>query len=393
MMKSSKKSIALFGATGSVGSSVIDIVRADRDRFDLTVLTAASNWKKLATLALEFLPRYVVIADERYYEKLSEALSGSGIDILTGEDGLITAAQIPVDLHVASIVGIAGLLPTYKAVECGYTVALANKEALVCAGSLMMQAAQRSGATILPLDSEHNAIFQSLEFDNKSAVSKIILTASGGPFREKSREDLLNVTVAEALAHPNWDMGAKISIDSATMANKALEVAEAYHLFNQPAENIEVVIHPQSIVHSMVEYSDGSVLAQMGAPDMRTPVAYCLNWPKRHKANTDRLDFSAAFNLDFYPPDLERFRMLGIMLDILNKNSTLGVNFNAANEVAVEAFLSEKIAFVDIEHTVSKVLENTNDPQITNIEDVLTLDLETRRIAYDIIKTLNEKAA
>ena len=390
---SRRKNIAIFGATGSVGGSVIDIVKQSPERFNVEVLTASSNWKALAKLALELGPKSVVIADERFYPELSDALQGRGIDILTGEDGLVTAAQYPVDLHVAAIVGIAGLMPTYKAIECGYTIALANKEALVCAGQLMMDAAKRSDATILPLDSEHNAIFQSLEYDNRSAVSKIILTASGGPFRDKTREDLANVTVAEALAHPNWDMGPKISIDSATMANKALEVAEAHHLFNVPADKIEVVIHPQSIVHSMVEYVDGSILAQMGAPDMRTPVAHCLNWPKRFPANTDKLDFKKVIDLQFRPVDFGRFKMLGIMFEIIKNNSLMSVVFNAANEAAVEAFLSKKIEFLGIEDVVEHVLSKAPVVSILNIEDVFALDLETRRIAYDIIKTVNKDAA
>lgn len=383
------KSLAIFGATGSVGDSVIDIVKQFPEKFDVKVLTASKNWEKLAQLAHDLKPEHVVIADETFYPMLRDALAGVPVNILTGDDGLVTAAQMPVDLHVAAIVGIAGLRPTYEAVKCGYNIALANKESLVCAGSFIKEAARVSGAEILPMDSEHNAIFQVLEPENRSRLSRIILTASGGPFRERSRAELADVTVKQALAHPNWEMGAKISIDSATMANKALEVAEAYHLFDLQPDQIDVVIHPQSVVHSMVEYQDGSILAQMGASDMRVPVGYCLFWPERGVFRSDKLDLQSRLDLHFSSIDFERFSMVKVVFDILNDNKDKMIVFNASNEVCVEAFLQQKIGFLDIEYIVQSCVEKINVLDISSLEDVFALDLETRQFAYDIIKNKN----
>lgn len=386
------KTLAIFGATGSIGDSTLEIISSQPDRFDIKVLTAHSNWEKLAKIARKFQPETVVLADEDHFPKLQDALKDTSINVLAGKDALNDAAQIDVDLHIAAIVGIAGLEPIFAAVGAGNNIALANKEALVCAGHLLLAEAQKYNVDILPVDSEHNAIFQVFENENRPALSKVILTASGGPFRTKTRAELRSVSRDQALKHPNWSMGAKISIDSATMANKSLEMLEAVYLFNLKPHELEVVIHPQSIIHSMVEYTDGSVLAQLGAPDMKTPIGYALNWPNRADIPSNRLSFAEAMNFDFYPMDEDRFLTVKMMREIIRTDLQRGIIFNAANEIAVDAFLKQKIAFLEIEPMIQTCLERVDMPKIGNIEDVLALDLETRAIAHDIIKDNRQTA-
>lgn len=380
------KTLSIFGATGSIGTNTLDIVRAYPEKYDVRVLTAHSNWKKLAEQAREFTPEIVVLSNEKYLDDLKSELPGTYVKVCGGSAALLDAAEIKVDLHIAAIVGIAGLAPIFKAVNTGIDIALANKEALVCAGHLLLDSARRNNVNILPVDSEHNAIFQVFETRNRHALSKVILTASGGPFRTKTRDDLKSVTRDQALKHPNWSMGAKISIDSATMANKALEMIEAVYLFDLKPHELDVVIHPQSIIHSMVEYQDGSVLAQLGAPDMKTPIGYALNWPERGAVNSERMNFKNVLSFDFYPVDIQRFKAIKMMQNIIDGDMRCAIIFNAANEVAVEAFLEQKIAFLEIEPMIGQCLEKLAVPDIANIEDIYALDLETRSVAHNIMK-------
>ena len=381
------KRLSIFGATGSIGTSSLDIVRFQPDLFQIEVLTGHSRWEALCDLALEFHPNVVVIGKPEFYADVKTRLDKTGIIVLAGEEGLVEAAELPCDIHIAAIVGLAGLAPTFHAVKKGYTIALANKEALVCAGDLLLHEAKVSNCTILPVDSEHNAIFQVLENKNRSAVERVILTASGGPFRTRTRESLQDVQVSDALKHPNWSMGAKISIDSATMANKALEMVEAVYLFNLEPKELDVVIHPQSIVHSMVEYCDGSILAQMGAHDMRTAIGYALNWPDRKAIGGKRLDLLQCGELSFHDVDTQRFPAIRMMREIIRTDLRHGIVFNAANEIAVEAFLKQKIAFLSIEAIIGRCLDAIVPDQVKALKDVYALDLETRRFADDIIKS------
>ncbi|MEO8559121.1 MAG: 1-deoxy-D-xylulose-5-phosphate reductoisomerase, partial [Rhodospirillales bacterium] len=340
--KSKPRRITILGATGSVGCSTIDLVERHRDNYEVEALTANSNVELLAEQARRLRARVAVVADAGKYKDLREALSGSGIEAAAGPQALVEAAERPADWVMAAIVGAAGLAPTLAAIRRGVSIGLANKECLVCAGALMMQAVRNHGATLLPVDSEHSAIFQVFDFDQPERVERIVLTASGGPFRNWSLADMARATPAQAVAHPNWDMGAKISIDSATMMNKGLEIIEAHHLFPVPAERIEVVVHPQSVIHSMVAYIDGSVLAQLGTPDMRTPIAYALGWPKRMEAPSSRLDFSTLTALTFEKPDLTRFPALRLAREALAMGAYGPAVLNAANEQGVAAFMAAR---------------------------------------------------
>ncbi|MBO6503686.1 MAG: 1-deoxy-D-xylulose-5-phosphate reductoisomerase [Kordiimonadaceae bacterium] len=382
------KSISILGATGSVGASTVDLVRRNPDRFAIKALTANSNVNALAALAREFSAEVAVIADETLYSDLKEALAGTAVTALCGTEGLIAAAEVSCDLVMAAIVGAAGLRPTLAAVRQGKTIALANKECLVCAGELFMQEAEKSGARILPVDSEHNAIYQVFDFERATTVEKIILTASGGPFWQKRTDCLKNVTPAEAVAHPNWDMGQKISVDSATMMNKGLEVIEAFHLFPVQKDQIEVVIHPQSVIHSMVQYNDGSVLAQLGSPDMRTPIAYALAWPDRIDAPVPSLSLPELAQLTFAEPDLEKFECLKLAMDALHEGGSAPLALNAANEVAVEAFLKEKIGFMDISSVVKATLDKIDMKAPHSLSNVFEQDQEARLIAQNLLTQL-----
>jgi len=377
------RSVTILGSTGSVGCSTIDLIERNPEGYVVEALTARRNVDRLAEQAKKLKPRYVAISDEDQYRALKAALSGTGIEIGAGEEAIVSAARRPADFVMAAIVGAAGLGPTLAAVNRGAMVGLANKECLVCAGSLMVDEISRNNAVLLPVDSEHNAIFQVFDFDRRESVDKLILTASGGPFRSFDREAMRSVTPAQAVAHPNWDMGAKISVDSATMMNKGLEIIEAHHLFDIPGERIDVLVHPQSVVHSMVAYVDGSVLAQLGTPDMRTPIAYALAWPTRMKAPQERLDLAAMGKLTFEAPDTERFPALRLAREVLKNGGSAPTVLNAANEIAVEGFLAGRIGFLEIAAIVEDVLIGFSHGAMNSLDDVRTYDTEARRIASD----------
>ena len=381
-----KRKLAILGATGSIGKSTLDLVEREPDRFEVTAVTAATNVDALAQIARRTGARLAVIADEERLPGLHEHLAGTGCRAAAGEQALIEAASGEAELVIAAIVGCAGLRPTMAAVEAGRTVALANKEALVTAGALMTDAAIRSGATLLPIDSEHNAIFQCLAGSRREFVSRIILTASGGPFRTASAETLFAVTPAQAVAHPNWSMGAKISVDSATMMNKGLELIEAHHLFGLPSSRVDVVIHPQSVIHSMVEFVDGSTLAQLGSPDMRIPIAYALAWPERMETPAQRLDLAAIARLDFEAPDLERFPALRLAREALEAEGAAPIVLNAANEIAVASFLADQIGFTDIPRLVEDALAEARFDAPHSIRDVLEIDRVTRERVRAMMK-------
>ncbi|WP_193180170.1 1-deoxy-D-xylulose-5-phosphate reductoisomerase [Nisaea sediminum] len=378
MQDSDRKSVSILGATGSVGGSTVDLLLANPERFSVEALTGGRNVARLAELARALRPEFVAIADPSCYGALKEALSGSGIEVAAGDKAVCEAAARPADWVMAAIVGCAGLLPTLTAVRRGATVALANKECLVSAGDIMMREVAAAGATLLPVDSEHNAIFQVFEQDRREAIEKIVLTASGGPFREASLVEMANKSPAEAVAHPRWDMGAKISVDSATMMNKGLEVIEAAHLFALPEDRIDVLVHPESIIHSLVAYRDGSVLAQLGTPDMRTPISYALAWPDRMPTNVRPLDLSEIATLTFSAPDMARFPALALARAALRSGGAMPAVLNAGNEIAVEGFLSGKLGFTGIAELVEEVMEAVDPAAPDTIDDVIGLDREIR---------------
>ena len=372
-----RRGIAILGATGSIGKSTLDLVEREPQRFQVEAVTAGTNAAALADIARRTGARLAVIADEQQYSELQSMLAGTDCRAAAGSEGLIEAAT-SADFVIAAIVGCAGLQPTMAAVEAGATVALANKEALVTAGALMTDAAAASGATLLPVDSEHNAIFQCLAGNRKQDVSRIILTASGGPFRAASAETIANATPAQAVAHPNWSMGAKISVDSATLMNKGLELIEASYLFGLPSERLDIVVHPQSVIHSMVEYVDGSVLAQLGSPDMRIPIASALAWPERMATPAVKLNLASIGSLDFEAPDLQRFPALRIAREALEAGGAAPIVLNAANEIAVESFLAGSIRFPDIAGLVQTTLDKAKFDTPRSIGDVLVIDRVTR---------------
>jgi 1-deoxy-D-xylulose-5-phosphate reductoisomerase len=373
-----RRKLAILGATGSIGKSTLDLVERSPERFEVVAVTAATNVDALANVARRTDARLAVVADETRLRDLQELLVGTRCRAAAGEDALIEAAAGEAELVIAAIVGCAGLRPVMAAVDAGKTVALANKEALVTAGELMTEAAARAGATLLPVDSEHNAIFQCLAGGRTEDVSRIILTASGGPFRTASAEVIGAATPAQAVAHPNWSMGAKISVDSATLMNKGLELIEAHFLFGLPSERIDIVIHPQSVIHSMVEFVDGSVLAQLGTPDMRIPIAYALAWPERLETPAQRLDLAAIARLEFEAPDVTRFPALRLAREALERGGAAPIVLNAANEVAVATFLAGAIRFTDIVKAVEEALADSNLSAPSSIEDVLEIDRHTR---------------
>jgi len=373
--------VTILGSTGSVGCNTADLLERHRDRFEVEALTANRNPERLAEQARTLGARFAAIADPAHYPALKAALSGSGIEVACGKDALIEAAERPSDWVMAGIVGAAGLAPTLAAVRRGAIVGLANKEVLVCAGALFMKEVACSGATLLPVDSEHNAIWQCFDLDRADTIERIILTASGGPFRERSFEEMREVTPQQAVAHPNWSMGAKISVDSETMMNKGLELIEAHHLFRLPPDRIDIVVHPQSIVHGAVVYRDGSVLAQLGSPDMRTPIAYALAWPGRIEAPTKRLDLPAIGRLTFEPPDELRFPALRIAREALLRGGGHPTVLNAANEIAVYAFLEGRIGFLEIADIVERTLELIAADNLATLDDVHNFDMEAREVA------------
>jgi 1-deoxy-D-xylulose-5-phosphate reductoisomerase len=386
------RSLSIFGATGSVGLSTLDLVRQHRGAYRIIALTANSGAADLAKLAIEFDAEIAVVADENAYSALKAALAGTNITAAAGEDALIAAAQMGADWTMAAIVGCAGLKPTLAAIEMGKTVALANKEALVSAGAMMMAAVARTGATLLPVDSEHNAIFQCLAGGRIDQVRKITLTASGGPFRTFTLDQMRSVTPAQAVAHPNWDMGAKISVDSATMMNKGLELIEAHHLFPVGLDNIDILVHPQSVIHSMVEFADRSTLAQLGSPDMRIPIASALAWPERITTNCTPLDLTKIARLDFEAPDYSRFPALMLARSAIQDGGAKPAILNAANEIAVAAFLAGQIGFLDIAALCQAVLEQFCPAAPVSLDDLFSIDADARHYATQCTKEIPNAA-
>ena len=391
------KTLTILGATGSIGQSTLDVVRQHRGRFMIEALVANANVERLAADAREMGARLAVTADPSRYRELQDALFGTGIEVAAGPEAVIEAASRPADMVMAAIVGVAGLAPTLAAVEARNTILLANKECLVSAGELFMARAKALSVPVVPVDSEHNAIMQCFERENARAVEKITLTASGGPFRERPPETLRDVTPEEALDHPNWDMGAKVTIDSATLMNKGLELMEAYHLYPVGTHQLEAIIHPQSIVHSLVSYADGSVLAQLGTPDMRTPIAVALAWPERIGTNVRRLDLAALGRLTFEPIDEERFPAPSLALAALERGGSAGAILNAANEVAVEAFLARRLPFTEIVPLAARVLEAAERSgairPLTGLDDVGAADAFARETARALLGAASSHAA
>ncbi len=379
-----KKKISILGSTGSIGTSALDVVGRYPDRFDVVALAEGHDVDLLAKQIETFSPKVVSVRDDDARQKLKEKCSAN-VEILSGLDGVSAVATIDdAEIVLSAIVGAIGMRPTYEAICAGKTIALANKESLVAAGQLMMDAVKSSGKKLLPVDSEHSAIFQSMEGHRTEDVKKIILTASGGPFRDYAG-DLAKVTVAEALKHPNWSMGQKITIDSATMMNKGLEVIEAHWLFNLPEDKIDVVVHPESIVHSMVEYKDDAVIAQLAKPDMRGPIAYALAYPERIESHVSSIEWGKLNKLTFFAPDDDRFPMLGLAREAIRSGGSTAALMNAANEIAVAAFLEEKIGFLDIYRVVKTAMEKHTSVKMNSIDDVLAVDREGRRLAQENI--------
>jgi 1-deoxy-D-xylulose-5-phosphate reductoisomerase len=384
---SSKKRVAIYGSSGSIGTQTLEVIKANHDLFEVEILTAHTNVDLLITQALEFNPNAVVIGDEKLYDKLKSALSNTHIKVFAGEKALEEVAEFDsYDIMIAAIVGFAGLKPTLKAIEKGKVIALANKETLVVAGDIVMKKALENRAPIIPVDSEHSAIFQCLVGEANNPIEKIILTASGGPFFGKKPNFLVNVKRDHALQHPNWSMGAKISIDSATLMNKGLEMIEAKWLFNLNPDQIDVVIHPQSVIHSMVQFEDGSIKAQMGYPDMKLPIQYALGFPERIKNNFPRFNFKKYPSLSFDEPDYKTFRNLGLAIDALQSGGNKACVLNAANEIAVWAFLKNRIGFLDITAVVEKTMEKITFIQNPTLEEYFESDGEARNFAASMIK-------
>jgi 1-deoxy-D-xylulose-5-phosphate reductoisomerase len=387
-MSDAQRSITILGSTGSVGVNTVDLILREPERYPVMAITGNRNVALLAEQAKLLRPGFVAIADPSLYSELKDALAGMPVEIAAGPEAIIAAATMPSEWVMGAIVGAAGLSPTLAAIERGAMVGLANKECLVCAGSLLMRTLRRSGATLLPVDSEHSAIFQIFDFKQPERVEKITLTASGGPFRSLGANAMAHVTPEQAVAHPNWSMGAKISVDSATMMNKGLELIEAYHLFGLPEERIDIVVHPQSVIHSLVSYVDGSVLAQLGTPDMRTPIAVALAWPRRMAAPVARLDLAQVASLTFEAPDTVRFPALRLARAALRAGGGAPTILNAANEVAVQAFLTGRIGFLDIARSVESVLSTMNYREPETLEAVIAMDQEARRAARDALGRL-----
>ena len=380
------KRITILGATGSIGTSTLDLIERHPDGFEVVALTANSDVEGLAAAAKRVGAKRAVVADASRYDALKAALSGTGIEVAAGADAVCDAARMGADWTMAAIVGCAGLKPVMAAIENGGTLALANKEALVSAGEVMTRAVAAHDVTLLPVDSEHNAVFQCLDRTAPKGVARIILTASGGPFRERSLDEMRGITPEQAVAHPNWSMGAKISVDSATMMNKGLELIEAFHLFPVAADQLDILVHRQSVVHSMVEYIDGSVLAQMGSPDMRTPIAYALAWPDRMETPCERLDLAKVARLDFEAADPVRFPAIGLAREALREGGARPAILNAANEVAVAAFLDGRACFLEIAAIVADTLACYDPLAPDSLDAVLAIDAEARRIAGERVK-------
>lgn len=382
-----KKRIAIFGSTGSIGTQALEVIAANPNEFSAAILTAHTNEDLLIEQALKFKPGTVVIADDKKYKKVKDALSDSDIKVYAGEKALDeTAASDTYDIMLAAIVGYAGLMPTLSAIENGKSIALANKETLVIAGDIVMQRALEKKVAVIPVDSEHSAIFQCLVGEGRNKIEKVILTASGGPFLGKKPNYLVNVKRDHALQHPNWSMGAKVSIDSATLMNKGLEMIEAKWLFNLEPQQIEVVIHPQSIIHSLVQFEDGSLKAQMSLPDMKLPIQYALSFPQRIKSNFPRYNFKKPNTLTFEEPDLRTFRNLALAKEALNRGGNLPCILNAANEIAVFAFLKNRLSFLDMTAMVEKTMEKINYIENPTLDQYFESDAEARNFAASLIQ-------
>jgi 1-deoxy-D-xylulose-5-phosphate reductoisomerase len=379
------RSLTILGATGSVGSQTLDLVARNPGRWQVEALTAGSDVAGLVSAAKACGARFVAIADAAKGEALKAALAGTGIESGAGESALVDAAARDAEIVITAIVGAAGLPPTMAAVKRGAQIGIANKETLVCAGPVVTAAAAAHGATLLPVDSEHNAIFQVFPHDDPAQVERVILTASGGPFRTRSRDEMRGVSVADACKHPTWSMGAKISIDSATLMNKGLELIEAAQLFPVDVERLDVIVHPQSVIHSMVEYVDGSVLAQLGSPDMRIPIAYAMGWPERIATPAARLDLAAIANLSFEKPDLERFPCLALAWAAMRAGGSAPCILNAANEIAVAAFIAGQAGFLDIDAIVAETLNMVASGPVATLEEVMAIDAAARRTARALV--------
>jgi 1-deoxy-D-xylulose-5-phosphate reductoisomerase len=391
------RSISILGATGSIGASTIDLIKRERSRYRVEALSANTNASALAALARELNARFAAIADPKAYDELKAALAGSGIAAGAGESALVEAAAYPAQWVIGAITGAAGLKPTLTAAERGAIVAIANKECLVCAGTLFMRRAKAAGATVLPVDSEHNALFQAMSGSRRADVRRVILTASGGPFRTWSAADIRAATPEQALKHPNWTMGPKVTIDSATLMNKGLEVIEAHHLFALAPSEIDVLVHPQSIVHGLVEFRDGSLIAQLGSPDMRIPIAHCLAWPQRISGPAERLDLARQGSLTFENPDLDRFPALRLARQALEAGAGAPTVLNAANEVAVAAFLARSLQFLGIAALVEATLEAAAKRGLVRepatVEDALGVDHDSRSLAGELLPEIAAKAS
>lgn len=381
-----KKHLAILGSTGSIGVQTLDVIKSHPDKFEVEVLTAQNNADLLIQQALEFAPNAVVIGNESLYEKVKGALASSPVKVYTGERALAQVVEMDtIDMVLTALVGYAGLMPTLSAIKAGKPIALANKETLVVAGELVTGLAKSKGVNIYPVDSEHSAIFQCLVGEFHNPIEKLILTASGGPFRGKDRKALQNATREQALKHPNWDMGAKITVDSASLMNKGLEVIEAKWLFGVTPSQIEVVIHPQSIVHSLVQFEDGSIKAQLGLPDMRIPIQFALTYPDRFPSEFPRFDFMDYPELSFEQPDLETFRNLQLAYDVLEKGGNAACILNAANEVVVADFLSDRIGFLDMSDIIEETLYRVDFVNQPSLEDLIATDKKTRIVAKELI--------
>ncbi len=381
-----KKKIAILGSTGSIGTQALEVIDSNQGIFEVVVLTANNNHQLLIEQARKFMPQYVVIADENKFTIVKEALSKLPVKVLAGQDALNEVVQLDtIDTVISALVGFAGLLPTINAIKSGKDIALANKETLVVGGEIITNLASQKNVGIYPVDSEHSAIFQCLVGEEKNNIEKIYLTASGGPFREKSKEELRHVTIEEALNHPNWCMGNKVTIDSASLMNKGLEAIEAKWLFNLDPEQVDVVIHPQSIVHSVVQFEDGSMKAQMGLPDMKLPIQYAISYPKRVKSDFKRFNFLEYPKLTFEKPDMHKFKNLFIAYDAMKKGGNIPCIMNAANEIVVDAFLLEKVKFIEMPDIIEKVIQNISYLANPSFEDLLETDVETRKYTSKLI--------
>ena len=381
------KQIAILGSTGSIGRQALDVIASHPDEYEVYALTANNSVDLLIEQALKFKPEAVVIANEEHYGKLRDALAGQPVKVYAGADALSQVVQAdPIDIVLASMVGFAGLCPTIEAIKAGKVIALANKETMVVAGELVTSLALQYKTPVLPVDSEHSAIFQCLSGETMNPVEKILLTASGGPFRTLGKDQLAIVTKAQALKHPNWDMGAKITIDSASMMNKGFEVIEAKWLFGVPYDKIQVVVHPQSVIHSMVQFADGAIKAQLGAPDMRLPIQYAFSYPRRLKADFPRVDFTTMHMLSFEEPDTERFRNLALAYQAIERGGNMPCILNAANEVCVAAFLHDRIGFLEMSDVIAETMESVPYRAKSTLSEYIETDAESRRVAASLIK-------